>query len=155
MHASNWKAMVTTVAVLLSVTAARCSDGSVKSSGTDNTTSSATAQSDDDDASDDKLEPNPTDLPTYPNLVSGSQIDNKTSGRGGVYKGRTKDPYDKVVEWYRAKLTGAREYHSRYYVDTVGTKEDQFSLDKWNGHVIIGMESSKPGTMIILTEEPH
>ena len=101
-----------------------------------------------------KIEPNLTDLPTYPNLTSGSMLGHPPT-QGAVYNATTNDSYDKVVAWYRARLTGAREEHSGYYDSTQGNREIEFHLTKWNEQVMIDANPKYPGTSIALGQDAH
>jgi hypothetical protein len=102
-----------------------------------------------------KIEPNLTDLPTYPNLTSGSMLGHPPT-QGAVYNATTNDSYDKVVAWYRARLHGAKEEHSGYYDSTQGNREIEFHLTKWNEQVMINANPKQyPGTSIALGQDAH
>jgi hypothetical protein len=102
-----------------------------------------------------KIEPNLTDLPTYPNLTSGSMLGHPPT-QGAVYNATTNDSYDKVVAWYRARLHGAKEEHSGYYDSTQGNWEIEFHLTKWNEQVMINANPKQyPGTSIALGQDAH
>jgi len=102
-----------------------------------------------------KIEPNLTDLPTYPNLTSGSMLGHPPT-QGAVYNAITNDSYDKVVAWYRARLHGAKEVHSGYYDSTQGNREIEFHMTKWNEQVMINSNPKQyPGTSIALGQDAH
>lgn len=102
-----------------------------------------------------KTEPNLTDLPTYPNLTSGSMLGHPPT-QGAVYNAMTNDSYDKVVAWYRARLKGAKEVHSGYYDSTQGNREIEFHMTKWNEQVMINSNpKAYPGTSIALGQDAH
>ena len=148
MSASNRAAMATMIAVFFSVTAARCSDAAGGSQG------SASAQSGD-KSSNSKIDANLTDLPTYPNLTSGSMMGHPPA-QGGFYNATTNDSYATVVAWYRSHLTGATESHSGYIDSTTGHKEIEFHMTKWNEQVVIDANPSNPGTTgIALGQDAH
>jgi hypothetical protein len=147
MSASNRATLATMIAILLGVTAARCSDAAGGSQ------SSASAQSGD-KSSGKKIDANLTDLPTYPNLTSGSMMGHPPT-QGGVYNATTNDAYATVVEWYRSRLQGAKEEHSGYIDTTTGRKEIEFHLAKWNEQVVISSEPATPGTAFVLGQDAH
>ena len=102
-----------------------------------------------------KIEANLTDLPTYPSLTSGSMLGHPPT-QGAVYNATTNDSYDKVVAWYRAHLTGAKEVHSGYYDSTQGNREIEFHMAKWNEQVMINSNPKHyPGTSIALGQDAH
>jgi hypothetical protein len=76
--------------------------------------------------------PNPTDLPTYPNLSKASLM---RTGRASakVYNAETPDPYETVVAWYRKRLVGAQESESGFAKDTL-----TFSLPKGRQVIVQG-----------------
>jgi len=150
MSVSNRASLATMIAVLFSVTAARCSEPAGSSQ------SSASAQSGE-KSSNSKIEPNLTELPTYPNLISGSMMGHPPT-QGGLYNARTNDSYATVVAWYRSHLSGATESHSGYIDSTTGHKEIEFRLAKWGEEVVIEWNPNNPdlpSTGISLGQDAH
>lgn len=148
MIASNRAPLAGVVAILLSVVAARCSvpagAASTAASGQSASTQSATK----------KIEANLTDLPTYPNLTSGTML-RMPPKLGAVYNATTNDSYDQVLAWYRARLAGAREVHSGYYDSTKGHRQIEMHLTKWNEQVVITSSPDTPGAAFALEQDAH
>ena len=130
------------VGVILLATVLACSSSESQSSKGSTSTKSA------------KIEKNLTDLPAYPNLTSGSMLGHPPT-QGAVYNATTNDSYEKVVAWYRAHLTGAKEVHSGYYDSTQGNREIEFHMNKWNEEVMINANPKYPGTSIALGQDAH
>jgi hypothetical protein len=148
MSASNRAAMATMIAVLFSVTAARCSDSAGGSQGSvlDQTAGRASRK---------KIAANLTDLPTYPNVIWASMLGTPPN-QGALYTATTNDPYPTVVAWYRSRLTGAKESVSGYIDTTTAHKEIEFHMDKWNEQVLVDFNPSDGGiTSITLGQDAH
>jgi hypothetical protein len=148
MIASNRAPLAAVVAILLGVVAARCSEPAGAAS------NAASGQSASTQSSGDKIEANLTDLPTYPNLTSGSMLGHPPK-QGAVYNAMTNDSYDQVLAWYRSRLAGAREVHSGYYDSTKGKREIELHLTKWNEQVMLYADPTTPGTSIALGQDAH
>jgi hypothetical protein len=143
MLASNKAPLATVVAILLSVVAARCSvpAGAASNAASEQSTSK-------------KIEANLTDLPTYPNLTSGSMLGHPPT-QGAVYNAKTNDSYHQVLAWYRSHLPGAKEEHSGYFDGVNGQKEVELHLAKWNQQVQIATSPTYQGTSIALAQDAH
>lgn len=99
------------------------------------------------------IDANLTELPTYPNLTSGTMLGHPPA-QAGLYDAHTNDSYDKVVAWYRARLPGATEKKS--IVDGVhGQKGIELHLAKWNEEVVITFDPATPGTSFALGQDAH
>ena len=142
MFAPHRIASATAVALLMAV-AFGCSKSAAAGS---SASSGSSSQS--------KIEANLTDLPTYPNLTSGSMLGHPPT-QGAVYNATTNDPYPTVVAWYKARLTGATEKHSGYIDSTTGHKEIEFHMAKWNEQVMIDADPKYSGVSIALGQDAH
>lgn len=137
------RATATLVALLLAIASACSKTASADSAASQGSSRQA------------KMDKNLTDLPTYPNLTSGMMMGHPPT-QGGVFNATTKDSYDTVVAWYRARLQGAKEVHSGYYDSTQGRREIEFHMAKWGEQVMIYANAqSNDGTSITLGQDAH
>ncbi len=143
--------MVAMIAAVLTI-GGRCSEDATNSSNASSASSASNVESG--PAPSSKIEANLTDLPTYPNLTSGSMMGHPPT-QGALYSATTNDSYDQVVTWYRAHLAGAREEHSKNTDGFNGQREIEFHLPKWNEQVVILADSAVAGTKFTLGQDAH